>query len=275
MSAHPALDLAAAVRVLNDGQAWEIGLDHLDVDTYLAGGEAGGALLDLTPDLVEVEWTQGTSDAVNPDTVLPRAEAGVATLTVWDPNGSYLPADNPYGGIRPGRRVVLYERDSAGRANLVLWSGWVEKLERETPNDGPHMTVITAVDTVTKLVNSTPTPPNARSPETPYDRAVWASTVLAPDLPALLDPTATAANVAGTQVGDSAWKTLVDAADVELGGLSTLRDGTLVMLANGAGEFTSAWRATWEHTPHPRAWTTPRTSGRCVSPTWGTASRSS
>ena len=129
----------------------------------------------------------------------------------------------------------------------MLWAGWVEQLERETPPDGPTVTVITAVDSITKLVNSVPTPPDARSPESPYERAVWASDVLTPGLPALLDPAATAANVAGTQVGDSAWKTLVDAADVELGALFTLRDGTLVMLANSAGEFTSPWQATWQH----------------------------
>ena len=248
MSGHPVLDLGAAVRVLNDGQAWEIGVDHLDVDTYLAGGEAGGALLDLTPHLIEAQWVQGTGDAVNPDGVLPRGEAGTATLTLWDPTGEYMPPPaDPFGGVRPGRRVVLYERDSARNPTTVLWAGWVEQLERETPPDGPTVTVITAVDSITKLVNSVPTPPDARSPETPYERAVWASDVLTPGLPTLLDPAATAANVAGTQVGDSAWKTLVDAADVELGALFTLRDGTLVMLANSAGEFTSPWQATWKH----------------------------
>ena len=236
MSGHPVLDLGAAVRVLNDGQAWEIGVDHLDVDTYLAGGEAGGALLDLTPHLIEAQWVQGTGDAVNPDGVLPRGEAGTATLTLWDPTGEYMPPPaDPFGGVRPGRRVVLYERDSARNPTTVLWAGWVEQLERDAPPDGPTVTVITAVDSITKLVNSVPTPPDARSPETPYERAVWASDVLTPGLPALLDPAATAANVAGTQVGDSAWKTLVDAADVELGALFTLRDGTLVTARQQCG----------------------------------------
>jgi len=244
MSAHPVLSVGVAVRVLSDSQPFQLGLDRLDVDTWLGGGEAQGRVEDLTPHLVEVTWEQGTSSASQPEMVLPQPDAGVCELTLWDPDNTILPpASDPFGGIRPGRPVWLYDRADG----QILWTGWIEQMQRSSPTDGPALTSITCVDSITRLTNSGVMPPNARSPETPHDRAVWTLATFAPGLPAVIDPQATAAQVAGTQVGDDPWQTLTDCADVELGGLFTLRDGTVVLLGNSAGEFTEQWRAGWTH----------------------------
>lgn len=244
MGCHPILDLDVWVRVLSDGAAWEMGLDHLNTDTFLAGGESAGTVMRLTPDLIEVSWQQGTSDGMMPTTLMPRPEAGTASLTLWDPHGSYLPPANSLtGGIRPGRPLVISDRADG----TVLWSGWVEQLTHTLNPEGAGLTTVTAVDSVTRLSNGGTMPAHARSPESPAERAAWVLGAFFPTLPHYVDPGATGSMVAGTQVGDSVWRTLADAADVELGQLIVLRDGTVVMLANGAGEFVLDWTATYSH----------------------------
>lgn len=242
MGCHPVLDIGVLVRTMDDGAAWEMDADSLGVDTFLAASLNEGTVTDLT-DLVEVTWAQGSQDASLPSGALPRPDAGTCEVHVWDPHLLLLPPPgNLLGGVRPGRPLMVYDRDTGA----ALWAGVVELVRADDPPGGVRTITIRAVDTITHLEHSGVLPPFARPAEPAADRVTWALDTYAPTVPRIIDPAA-GARVSATEVGSTPWDVLTDAADAEIGWVIVLRDGTVVFQANGAGELVPAWTARWAH----------------------------